>query len=94
MKIITVHCKAIPERREELVNLCMQMISSSRSEKGCLHYGFYKDVQDENHYVFYEEWKDQTAIDLHNASKHFIDFQPKFTMLLTEPAVVTIHTVE
>ena len=94
MKIITVHCVAKPEQRDELIALCTSMIDPSRAEKGCIHYSFYQDLNDDNKFFFYEEWNDQSTIDLHNNSKHFLDFQPKFKTMIIGDAIVTIYTIE
>jgi len=91
MKIITVQCKAKPEKRNELVALCKSMIAPSRAEPGCIHYSFYEDLNEENSFFFYEEWKDQTAIDLHNSTQHFLEFQPKFKNFIVGDASVTVH---
>lgn len=94
MKIITVHCFAKSDRREELVALCRSMVGPSRAESGCIHYSFYKDLGVENSYFFYEEWKDQESIDRHNASHHFLEFQPKFIALTAGDPVIAVHSVE
>lgn len=94
MKIITVHCTAKPESRSELVSLCTSMIVPSRAEKGCLHYSFYQNLQEENKFFFYEEWIDQPSIDAHNTSKHFLDFQPKFKSFIIGEPEINIHTIE
>jgi quinol monooxygenase YgiN len=93
MNIITVHCVARPERRNDLIALGTSMIAPSRAEAGCIHYSFYQDLNDSNRFFFYEEWKDQASIDLHNATKHFLEFQPKFKEMISGDAVVTVHHV-
>jgi quinol monooxygenase YgiN len=94
MKIITVHCVAKPEFRSELIVLCKSMIIPSRAEKGCLHYSFNQDLYEENKFFFYEEWNDQPSIDLHNTTKHFLNFQPKFNSMIVVEAKINIYTVE
>ncbi|MFZ4621350.1 MAG: putative quinol monooxygenase [Bacteroidota bacterium] len=91
MKIITVHCVSKPERRSDLIALGTSMVKPSRAEEGCIHYSFYHDLNEENRFFFYEEWKDQASIDLHNATKHFLEFQPKFKEMIVSDAVVTVH---
>jgi quinol monooxygenase YgiN len=93
MKIITVQCTARTDRREELVALCRSMIVPSREEPGCIHYSFYKDLGAESSYFFYEEWTDQESIDAHNASAHYLDFQPRFKGLIAGDPVITVRTV-
>ncbi len=94
MKTITVYCTAKPGSQNELIALCKSMIEPSLAEQGCIHYSFYQDLHQENTFLFYEEWKDQDSIDLHNATKHFLEFQPKYKHLIVGEAKVTVHTVE
>lgn len=92
MKIITVTCFAKSEKRSELIALCKSMIAPSKAEAGCIQYNFYQDVSDKNKFFFYEEWKDQSAIDFHFATDHFISFQPKFAAMITDEVDLKIHT--
>lgn len=94
MKIITVFCSTAPDRREALLALCRSMIAPSRAEDGCLHYSFYEDLGEENRFMFYEEWRDQASIDRHNATKHFLEFSPRFAELIIGAPVITVHSVE
>ena len=94
MKTITVYCTTKPGKQNDLIALCKNMIAPSRAETGCIHYSFYQDLHQENTFLFYEEWKDQASIDLHNATKHFMDFQPKFKELIVGDAKVTVYSVE
>jgi quinol monooxygenase YgiN len=70
------------------------MIAPSKAEKGCIHYSFYQDMNDENKFFFYEEWKDQASIDQHNLTQHFLNFQPKFKEMIIGGATITIYTTE
>jgi quinol monooxygenase YgiN len=93
MKIITVHCYAKPETRSELIALCKEMIAPSRAESGCLYYSLFQDFAEENHFFFYEEWKDQSAIDFHMQTAHYKEFQKIFDSFLVRPAELKIHSV-
>lgn len=93
MKIITVLCIARPGAETALVDLCRGMIAPSRAEQGCIHYSFYQDLGSPGRYFFYEEWTDQQAIDAHNASPHFLEFQPRFKELIAEPPVIAVRSV-
>lgn len=82
MKIITVSFTAKPGKRKEVIELCLSMIEPSRTEKGCISYNFYQDVSDSNNFFFFEEWKDQQAIDAHTKSSHYLQFVPIFHSLI------------
>jgi quinol monooxygenase YgiN len=89
MNIITVHCTAKPGKRNDLILLGKSMIGPSRAESGCIFYSFFQDMKEEDRFFFYEEWKDQQAIDSHNRTRHFLEFQPKFKDLIVGEAKVT-----
>ena len=93
MQIVTVEFMSTPENRNAIIHLCRSMIGPSRAEKGCISYNFYQNADDENAFFFFEEWKDQNAIDAHNKTKHYIDFVTKFNSLLLGEAVVLVRSV-
>ena len=93
MKIITVSCIAKREKRNELIELSKSMIIPSRAESGCIHYSFYQDLDDGDKFLFYEEWKDQASIDIHNSTNHFLEFQPRFKTMIEGEPTITIHSV-
>jgi quinol monooxygenase YgiN len=56
------------------LNLCKIAKEFAIQEKGCISFSYteYKDV--EKTYLFFEEWRDQKAIDFHIAQWYFIEF--------------------
>lgn len=93
-RIITVHCIAAPGKSAELIALGTGMIAPSCAEDGCIHYSFYQDLNAPDRFFFYEEWRDQNAIDRHNASPHFLAFQPRFRPLLAADPVISVMSAE
>jgi PTH1 family peptidyl-tRNA hydrolase len=93
MKIITVEFKATPKHRNAVIHLCRSMVDPSRAEKGCISYNFYQNLADEDSFFFFEEWKDQRAIDDHVKTKHYIDFVPKFNSLILGKADLKVRSV-
>ena len=73
-----------PERREELIGLLRRMEEDSRREEGCLRYGFFAAVEDENSYIAVEEWTDREALDRHFAEPHLHEFSAR--LLDTSPS--------
>ena len=68
--IITVKA----EHRAELLDVFTALVGESRKEGGNLRYDLHQDLQNPNRFVFFENWKDQAAVDSHNASVHFQNF--------------------
>lgn len=63
-----------PEHRQELLDVFRQLVAASRSEAGNVRYDLHQDIQNENRFVFFENWKDQNAVDVHGATPHFQNF--------------------
>ncbi len=66
-----------PEKKAEFLEYANELVEETRKEPGNISYVLCQDVADENHFTFIEEWKDQAAIESHNASKHFTKLVPK-----------------
>jgi quinol monooxygenase YgiN len=93
LKIITVKFTAKPDCRTKVIELCTGMLEPSRNEPGCMSYNFFQDLTDENLFFFFEEWKDQEAIDSHNSSPHYRHFVAQFESLIIDRAMIKVFTV-
>ncbi len=82
-----------PECRETFLSLAEKLVEETRKEEGNVLYHLHKDVKDENHMTFIEEWKDQEAIDLHNASAHFTTLVPKMAECAEKPGTCYVYEV-
>lgn len=67
------------------------LVEGSQAEEGNLYYTLNQDINDENSIVIMEGWKDQEAIDIHNASEHFTTIVPKLAQYLLAPSEVTLY---
>jgi quinol monooxygenase YgiN len=70
------------------------MIQPSRAEAGCISYNFYSDVTDPYKFFFFEEWKDQEAINFHVNTRHYKEFVPKFESLIIGKADLQVRSVD
>lgn len=62
------------EYKDELMTIFHTVVEETRKEAGCIAYALHQDVKNSKKYIILEEWKDQAAIDSHNASPHFQAF--------------------
>ena len=69
------------EKEEKFLELVAELEVASQSEKGCIEYVLHKDVNKPLTYCILEKWKDQAAIDTHNATSHFTTIVPKLTKI-------------
>jgi quinol monooxygenase YgiN len=81
-------------RREDLKRIGQALAQASRAEEGCLGYRLYEDVENENEFVFVEEWESQEALDQHFATAHIAEFMQAIPAAVVGPPDVKFHTVE
>ena len=93
MIVVIGRVRCEPERREELVALLVPMQDDSRKEEGCIRYGFFAAVEDENSFVAVEEWEDRGALDRHFAEPHLHEFGANLLKLVSERPEVAIHEI-
>jgi quinol monooxygenase YgiN len=70
MVIVIARFRPRPDRREELVALLTAVQAASRTDDGCLNYGYYSEVVDGLSFVAVEEWRDQAALEEHLRTPH------------------------
>ena len=82
-----------PEHRAELAAVFADLVATSRAEAGNLRYDLHQDIADENRFVFFENWRDQAAVDSHNASAHFQNFLKAIDGKTAAVDIVLLHDV-
>ncbi|GIP23096.1 putative quinol monooxygenase [Paenibacillus sp. J22TS3] len=88
MIIIHAEMKVNREAEAEFLESVQELIKSSRAEAGNVSYQLLKDTDQDNTYLMVEQWKDQEAVEAHNASSHFQAFVAKAPKYLTAPLKV------
>lgn len=77
---------------EQYHALAKELIACSREEEGNISYTSNQSIADERVHCFIEIWKDQQAIDIHNATEHFQRIVPQFAELFDGPETVDLYT--
>ena len=67
---------------EEYLRLTSELVAASQAEPGGITYTLNRCVETPCQFAFIEVWKDQEAIDAHNASEHFTRIVPQLRKLL------------
>ena len=93
MVLVIGRVRCDPDNCEELVAALERMQEASRKEKGCIRYGFFAAVEDENSFVAVEEWTDRDALDRHFAEPHLQEFAAELGRLVSERPEVAIHEI-
>ena len=79
------------EAVENFVKFAQKIVEETRKETGCISYNLYKNTfGQEAEFIFYEEYKDQAAIDFHNKSEYLKQFFSNITPLLASKPIVEV----
>lgn len=73
---------------ETFKQLATECIEASRKETGNVDYHLYTGKDDSTKFFFVEVWKDEEAINTHNASAHFQKFVSEFGTLVTNNPII------
>ncbi len=79
------------EHTNDFLAVANQLIEASRQEEGNISYNLIQDINDPEHFVFIEQWKDQDAIDTHNASTHFTTLVPQMRQYTSKPGAIHLY---
>jgi quinol monooxygenase YgiN len=81
-----------PEQRDLFLKLATAALDPTRAEPGCISYGFYEQPTAKNSFIYYEEWKDRTALIEHLQKPYVQPLLAKFSELLKGSMVVRVYT--
>jgi len=90
--VTLIKIKARPEKRKELTQTLNSIVEQVRKENGCLHSGFYQDLENEEDFLVVEEWATQKDSDDHLRSDIFTVILGAGSLMHGPPKVI-IHTV-
>ncbi|QIG43741.1 antibiotic biosynthesis monooxygenase [Nocardioides anomalus] len=94
MILATAYFHVRPGAADEFAAAAREVIArTTADEPGCVAYSCYREVLDEDQFVFVEEWQDLAAIGAHAQSEHFLAFDALARDLVDAQRVV-LHTVE
>lgn len=91
IKIITAHKFIKADKVAEFIEFTRDIIAKSRAEEGCISYTLYQDPSDPTKFMFFEQWKDQAAIDYHFSTEHFKLSGSRGEEFDAAPSVITIY---
>jgi len=92
MIVFRIVMNVIPEKRLEITQTLLPMIEPTARRPGCLRFGVFCDIEDENRLCLTGEWETREALDRHIAS-HPFSVLLGTKGLLCEPLDIQIFTV-
>jgi quinol monooxygenase YgiN len=94
MKLISGIWKVKENEKTSFLNLCKTAKEHATQESGSISFSYAEFKDTDNTFLFFEEWQDQNAIDLHIAQWYFIEFMEKSKPLLTSDPIIKIYTID
>nr|WP_299382727.1 putative quinol monooxygenase [Allomuricauda sp.] len=73
---------AKPEKRELVKTELIKLIAPTKKEEGCINYDLHQDNENENLFLFYENWTSRELWQKHMENTHITEY-----MKATEGAV-------
>ena len=80
-----------PEKVQEFMDLCKNLVEATLKEEGCIEYGLYQELGNLGILTFLEEWKDEKSLDEHLNSNHFRKIFPLFSEYLEKETEVNVY---
>lgn len=82
--------KAKKGKAQELKQELQSLVGPTRNEEGCINYNLHQSQEDENLFMFYENWDSKNHLERHLASSHIKGFLEKEKSLLAEPITIQL----
>ncbi|MCL1988155.1 MAG: antibiotic biosynthesis monooxygenase [Firmicutes bacterium] len=76
MIVLLVQFKVDQAKKADFLAFFDKLGIPSQAEEGCIEYTLYEDIDNPCNFSLLEKWKDQAAIDFHNATPHFKTHAP------------------
>ena len=71
MIVLVVHWEADAGKEAEVVQVFSKLAAESRKEPGCRMYVVHRHKEQPRHFLVYEQYDDDAALQAHRDSKHF-----------------------
>lgn len=75
-KKLTIVAKILakPEKRELVKHELLKLIATTKAEKGCINYDLHQDNENENLFLFYENWESKALWKNHMNNTHLAEY--------------------
>ena len=87
-KTVVARIEVIKGKENEFLSIAATLVGNTRKEEGNISYTLYQNPENPAQFIFYEEYKDQAAMDFHAASKHFNSFAKNIEGLQAKDIII------
>lgn len=87
---VVARIKAKSGKEVQVKQELLKLLSTTRTEAGCINYDMHKSRDNKAHFLFYENWTNQEALNKHLETPHLKNFLNQANQLLAEPVEITL----
>ncbi len=91
MIVLVASLKARAGKEKKVEDILKAMVPQVQNEKGALSYIFHRSTSDPASFMFYEQYADKAAFDLHGATPYFKQLGKDLDGLLDGAPVETFY---
>ena len=92
MILVIYQMDVLSEKRKEFLQAVPTILSTTTQEPGCLHHRISRDIDDDYSFYVFQEWENQSALDVYWQSDRFAAFLGTLH-LLKRALSIQIHAV-
>ena len=74
MIVLIVHMKVKPGTERQCQDILRALTEDTRKEPGCVQYVAHHSTENPLNFAFYEQYRDQAALDAHRVSPHYLRY--------------------
>jgi len=90
MIVVLAHAEVKQGVAEEFIKAADKCAEATRKEAGSIFYTLYSSTENEQKFVFVEEWETKAALDMHLKTPHLVNFVEQTQDLLTSPLDIKV----
>ena len=92
MILVIYQLDVLLDKRKEFLQAVPMILSTAAQQPGCLRHHISRDIDDDQYFYVFQEWENQSALDVYWQSDRFAVFWGIFHLLKREPSI-QIHAV-
>lgn len=82
---IVARIQAKPGMEQQMKEDLLSLLAPTRAEAGCVTFDLLEDTKDSSHFILYENWKSQAALDAHFQTPYVKQVLQAYEVTLAKP---------
>lgn len=87
-KTIVARAEVVLGKEQAFIKEAQKLVEATRAEEGNVSYNLFQNPLSPNSFLFYEEYKDQAAVQVHASSAHFNAFGAAIEDMLASELII------